>query len=494
MTQKKKKSVLSIVDIFNEDGKEVSTGFVMAPKEKNPKPTKKEKKRSVPQKLFNEKSNYEEEEPLLKKQRKKISPKNPLPPPLVEVKESEESDTKPTTSEHTAFEQTNSEKQGSEHAESEENDSDHLDFEELMAGQPESKGPSTESPFAEPQVDEESSIRGTMVKWKNPEVRDDTRWQIPKSQKIFFDGLFRTNRRAFKSPIFGENRIITKGLSRYPEVERKFHDYDLGWTTREGNSFFPTLVKEFYANYQVRLENMCKEREKSIDQPFLDKVLVQGLMVDVSEATINRPFAAAVDKRVKAALDPYKIRPRQGESSGWKAIAALIMVSVDLVVKKSKGEIPFLDLTEEPVKKKKKKDKNKGKGKRGRPDSNKERKVEKRERKKIEKKEIKKAYRNNYDLDSLVHCLRNPPDYLHSSPFLLHLHQLNLEIPQISPSQSCLIENAWLADPSAFYISHVLFTLLISFALFHSHDHRNSGAGYHRVSSMPCPTLFGHSL
>lgn len=49
----------------------------MAPKGKNSKYTKKVTKGSVPQRLFNGESDYEKEEPLLKKQRKKISSKKP---------------------------------------------------------------------------------------------------------------------------------------------------------------------------------------------------------------------------------------------------------------------------------------------------------------------------------------------------------------------------------------------------------------------------------
>ncbi|KAF3655081.1 hypothetical protein FXO38_14849 [Capsicum annuum] len=170
--------------------------------------------------------------------------------------ESEESDIKPTISEHTGSEQTTFEKQVSGHTESEEHDLDHPDSEEHKSGKPNSEGPSIEFPSAEPQDDEESPIQGTMVKCKNPEVRDGTRWQIPKAQKIFLDRLCRTNRRVVKRQIFEEKRIITKGLSRYPKVEQKFRDYDLGWTTREGISVFPTLVREFYENYQARLENI----------------------------------------------------------------------------------------------------------------------------------------------------------------------------------------------------------------------------------------------
>ncbi|PHU03334.1 hypothetical protein BC332_28585 [Capsicum chinense] len=127
-----------------------------------------------------------------------------------------------------------------------------------------------------------------MVKCKNPEVRDGTRWEISKAQKIFFDGLRRTNRRVVKRPIIEEKRIIIKGLSGYPEVEKKFYDYNLGWTTRGGNSFYPKLVRDFYENYQARLENICREGEKAAGQPLLDKVPIRGVMVDVFEATINR--------------------------------------------------------------------------------------------------------------------------------------------------------------------------------------------------------------
>ncbi|PHU09373.1 hypothetical protein BC332_21233 [Capsicum chinense] len=36
------------------------------------------------------------------------------------------------------------------------------------------------------------------------------------------------------------------------------------------------------------MENMCKEGEKSMDQPLLDKVPVRGMIVDLLETTINR--------------------------------------------------------------------------------------------------------------------------------------------------------------------------------------------------------------
>lgn len=62
----------------------------------------------------------------------------------------------------------------------------------------------------------------------------------------------------------------------------------MGWTAKKGSSFFPTLVWEFYAKYQAQLENICKEEEKSAYQPLLDRVPVQGVMVDLSKTTINK--------------------------------------------------------------------------------------------------------------------------------------------------------------------------------------------------------------
>lgn len=66
------------------------------------------------------------------------------------------------------------------------------------------------------------------------------------------------------------------------------------------------------------------------------------------------------------------------------------MVSSNLAVEESEGEIPLFDLTEESVKKKKKKGEKKGKGRRERPDSDEKRISEKRSRKKKEKKELKR--------------------------------------------------------------------------------------------------------
>ncbi|XP_047250019.1 uncharacterized protein LOC124885822 [Capsicum annuum] len=100
MTPQKDMSVLSIVDVFYEDGKEEA--------------------------------------------KEKENPKNPFPPPPFEVEESEESDTEVTTPpDSTASEQTDFEQSKSEHSESGEPESEHAESKQL-----ESEGPSFESPSA----------------------------------------------------------------------------------------------------------------------------------------------------------------------------------------------------------------------------------------------------------------------------------------------------------------------------------------------------------
>lgn len=84
------------------------------------------------------------------------------------------------------------------------------------------------------------------------------------------------------------SRVIITGLPGYPVVEKKFRDYGLGWTTKGGKLFCPTLGWEFYMNYQARLEGMCKNGETTADQPLLTRVPVRGVNIDISDTTINR--------------------------------------------------------------------------------------------------------------------------------------------------------------------------------------------------------------
>ena len=88
--------------------------------------------------------------------------------------------------------------------------------------------------------------------------------------------------------MFPEKRVIITELPGYPTIEKTFRDYGLGWTAKEGKLFYPTVVWEFYANYQARLESMCKSGETTADQPLLTRVPVRGVNVDISDTTINR--------------------------------------------------------------------------------------------------------------------------------------------------------------------------------------------------------------
>ncbi|PHU04717.1 hypothetical protein BC332_25539 [Capsicum chinense] len=142
---------------------------------------------------------------------------------------------------------------------------------------PNSEEPSIEHSSYEHPTGENSQIRGDMIKCKNLGIRESVRWQVPGENTIYHGGMTRTKRRSIKRLVCKEMRIITTGLSRYPQMERVFKDYDLGWTTKRGESFFPILVREFYANYQATLENMCKKGQKATDMPNIDKISVRGV-------------------------------------------------------------------------------------------------------------------------------------------------------------------------------------------------------------------------
>ncbi|KAF3616600.1 hypothetical protein FXO38_34429 [Capsicum annuum] len=152
--------------------------------------------------------------------------------------------------------------------------------------------------------------------------------------------------------------------------------------------------------------------------PIQNKENQPMLMLDRdAEIPIDPPVTAPVNKRAKAALEPYKALSGQIDElencfnvqlkersapemalfrSNLDKVKAEVgklhqhhfMVSIDPVAKDSEGEIPMLDLMKKPVNKKKKKVEKKGK--KEMPDNDEERKVEKRARKKSKKKEIKK--------------------------------------------------------------------------------------------------------
>lgn len=174
---------------MSTNGFSLATGLIISPKGKNSKSTKKVTKGRVPQKLFDEKSNYEKEKPLLRKQGRKKSSKKPPPPLPVEVEKSEESDTEETMFEHIDSEQMTSEQQESKHAESEEHNLDSPDFKEHESGQPESKGPSPESPYAEQQDYEESLIWEIWLNARTPKFEMALGGKFPKHKKSSLMGF-----------------------------------------------------------------------------------------------------------------------------------------------------------------------------------------------------------------------------------------------------------------------------------------------------------------
>ncbi|XP_047268089.1 uncharacterized protein LOC124898493 [Capsicum annuum] len=146
-------------------------------KRKSPTEPKKAAKDDVYRKLLNEESDYEEEKPLLRKLKMKQSPKKtPLPLPI-EVEDSD--DTESTI----ASEQEGSKKGESEQHESEHDKADEEDQEESEKF--EFEGTASGSPSTEQQDNKESPPRRALIKCKNPKVRNNARWKIPRAEDIY---------------------------------------------------------------------------------------------------------------------------------------------------------------------------------------------------------------------------------------------------------------------------------------------------------------------
>lgn len=94
------------------------------------------------------------------------------------------------------------------------------------------------------------------------------------ASKIYHEGLVATGKRSTKRPLYEKVKIIIYGLRKYPQIERTFKAHNLEWITKKGESYYPTLAREFYANYTATLENMCKKGKKSMDMPNMDQILV----------------------------------------------------------------------------------------------------------------------------------------------------------------------------------------------------------------------------
>ncbi|MCE3051131.1 ADP-ribosylation factor GTPase-activating protein agd4 [Datura stramonium] len=82
--------------------------------------------------------------------------------------------------------------------------------------------------------------------------------------------------------------IIDLELPEYLEIKGKYKFYGLGWMSKAPGYYYPTMVREFYANYIATLEDLCKKGLKPTEMRIPLRILVRGEMVDMSEATITR--------------------------------------------------------------------------------------------------------------------------------------------------------------------------------------------------------------
>ncbi|MCE3049225.1 hypothetical protein HAX54_044417 [Datura stramonium] len=121
-------------------------------------------------------------------------------------------------------------------------------------------------------------LRGDVLKAKMLRFRDS----------ISREGLTTTVRGHLKRSIAEEVRIIDSELAEYPDIERQYKFYGLGWISESTGYYQPNMVHEFYKNYVSTLEGQCKKGQNPAEMHFLLCVRVREEMVDISIATINR--------------------------------------------------------------------------------------------------------------------------------------------------------------------------------------------------------------
>lgn len=107
-------------------------------------------------------------------------------------------------------------------------------------------------------------------------------------QDNFYDGLKPGDRTKVKRPIVEEHQIITTTLHEYPELERRFNEYQLQRMSRPLGSYQPNVVPDFFDNYLALLKKDLPNDQKAADRDKLDVVPVRGVDIDISESTLNR--------------------------------------------------------------------------------------------------------------------------------------------------------------------------------------------------------------
>lgn len=113
------------------------------------------------------------------------------------------------------------------------------------------------------------------------------REKIERAKKHIFDGLHPTQKRPMKMPIIEEHHIMTIDLHEYPNLEKRFNEYELVCQSKPPWSYNSNLVCKFFANYIVMLEKDCLKGSKVADMRNKARVLMRGVRVNIFDHTIN---------------------------------------------------------------------------------------------------------------------------------------------------------------------------------------------------------------
>lgn len=84
-----------------------------------------------------------------------------------------------------------------------------------------------------------------------------------------------------------EHQIISTGLHEYPDQERKFNEYELGYLSKPPRSYYPILVCKFFASYLIILVRGFPKGSNMVDMQNRTRVPVRGVIVDIFYNTIN---------------------------------------------------------------------------------------------------------------------------------------------------------------------------------------------------------------
>ncbi|MCD7458838.1 hypothetical protein HAX54_039364, partial [Datura stramonium] len=85
-----------------------------------------------------------------------------------------------------------------------------------------------------------------------------------------------------------EVTIINSEFPKCHNIKGNYKFYGLGWMSEATGHYYPTIVRELYANYIVILEGLCTKGNKLSEMSLQGRTPVQGEMVDISTETINR--------------------------------------------------------------------------------------------------------------------------------------------------------------------------------------------------------------